>query len=381
MLSKPFVPLVPFAVALFANLGVAQDPDWQKVLEGVKCSLPQAIEKALAKARDGKVVHAELEQDKGKVVFSIDVARGKQNVGVVLDATGAVLESATEDEDHSALVKDAKVSLAQAIATAVAGGDGRAIEAQLMVRDGKPVVDVKVFAGGKLQTIAVDAIDGKRITGAPAMPAQGTGPKFTDVFPVQPGELVTSGRNPFMILEAGFTLVLEGTDKGKQTVLTVTVLDATQTIDGTETRVIEEREVTDGQIVEVSRNFFAISKLTASVYYFGEDVDMYEGGKVTSHEGAWRSGVNGARFGLQLPGTPLLGSRYYQEVAPKVAMDRAEIVSLDERFECAAGTFERCMKTEETTPLEPDTSHKVYAPGIGLVKDGVLHLTKHGKGK
>ena len=385
MLMHPLVPF-PFAVALLACLAPAQETDWSKILGDLKFSLSQAIETALAKAKDGKVVHAEIERDKGRIVLSIDVACGTKNLSLVLDSgTGDVLESETEDEDHSQLVKDAKVSLTQAIVAAIGStgrADGRAIEAQLLRRADKPVFDVKVYAGGQLQTVSVDAVLGTAMPGAAAAgQARGGAPKFTERFAVQAGELVATGRNPFMILEPGYVLVLEGVDKGKPTVLTVTVLDEKETVDGVETRVVEERETVDGKLVEVSRNFFAISRLTANVYYFGEDVDIYEDGKVKSHEGAWRSGVNGARFGLMFPGTPLLGSRYYQEIAPEVAMDRAEIVSLDERFECAAGKFEGCLKTEETTPLESDVSHKVYAPGIGLAQDGVLRLTKHGKGK
>ena len=81
----------------------------------------------------------------------------------------------------------------------------------------------------------------------------------------------------------------------------------------------------------MSRNYFAISRRTNSVYYFGEDVDIYKAGKVVSHEGSWISGLGGAHFGLFMPGTPLLHGRYYQELAPRVAMDRAELVSMSER--------------------------------------------------
>jgi hypothetical protein len=114
------------------------------------------------------------------------------------------------------------------------------------------------------------------------------------------------------------------------------------------------------------------------VFYFGEDVDVYRNGKVVDHEGAWVSGVNGARFGLMMPGTPLLGARYQQEVAPKLAMDRAEIVGLSETLQTPAGTFERCLKTEETSALGGGKADKVYAPGIGLTLDGDLKLTRYG---
>lgn len=80
-----------------------------------------------------------------------------------------------------------------------------------------------------------------------------------------------------------------------------------------------------------------------------------------------------------MPGLVLLGARYYQEIAPKVAMDRAEIVSLNETKQTPAGAFTNCLKTEETTPLEPKgKEYKLYAPGIGLIQDEDLLLTKYG---
>ncbi|MBI3875160.1 MAG: hypothetical protein HY300_04210 [Verrucomicrobia bacterium] len=161
--------------------------------------------------------------------------------------------------------------------------------------------------------------------------------------------------------------------------LTITVLNETKIVDGVETRVIEEKETENGLTTEISRNYFCISKRTGDVFYFGEDVDIYKNGKVINHEGAWMSGVAGARFGLMMPGTPLLGARYHHEVAPKVAMDRAEIMTLGETVKTPAGKFEKCLKTEETTPLEKTKERKFYAPGIGVVYDGELKLVKYGR--
>lgn len=202
--------------------------------------------------------------------------------------------------------------------------------------------------------------------------------KFTDTFSVDKTELASVGTNRYFILAPGYQLVLEGTEHGKKTVLTVTVLDETKMVDGVETRVVEERETVNGEPEEISRNYFAISRRTTDVFYFGEEVDMYQHGKVVSHEGAWLSGVGGAHFGLALPGSPLLGARYNQEIAPKVAMDRAEVVSLTEKLDTPAGKFEKCLKTEETSALERTREHKIYAEGIGLIYDGELKLTKYG---
>ena len=53
--------------------------------------------------------------------------------------------------------------------------------------------------------------------------------------------------------------------------------------------------------------------------------------------------------------------------------------SLSEKVETPAGKFERCLKTEETSPLEPAVKeYKVYAPGIGIVQEGEAKLVKYG---
>src|SRR2546422_9275508 len=199
---------------------------------------------------------------------------------------------------------------------------------------------------------------------------------WTSAFLLEPNELVSVGRNPYFILEPGYTLVLEG--EGAQ--LTITVLNETKKVDGVETRVVEERETKGGKLTEVARNYFAISKRTNDVFYFGEDVDMYKDGKVVNHDGTWLSGVGGAKFGLIMPGRALVNARYFQEVAPKIAMDRATIVSMTETVKTPAGEFTNCLKVEETTPLQRFvTEYKYYAPGIGMVQDGAMRLGKVGR--
>lgn len=198
-------------------------------------------------------------------------------------------------------------------------------------------------------------------------------------FHVAPNDLASQGSNPFFVLEPGYTLVLESKGGKKKEQLVVTVLADTELVDGVETRVVEERETVDGKLKEVSRNYFAISKRTGDVYYFGEDVDVYENGAIASHEGAWRSGVDGARYGLVMPGTVRVGAKYYQEHAPGKAMDRFEIVSTDAALDTPGGRFEHCLKVEETNALEAgEKEYKHYAQGVGLIQDEDLLLVQHG---
>ena len=71
--------------------------------------------------------------------------------------------------------------------------------------------------------------------------------------------------------------------------------------------------------------------------------------------------------------------KYYQEIAPGTAMDRAEVVSLTERLKTPAGSFENCLKTREGSALKPrENEFKVYAAGIGLLRDGDMLLTSYG---
>jgi hypothetical protein len=197
--------------------------------------------------------------------------------------------------------------------------------------------------------------------------------KFQDTFNVDKINLADKGSNTYMVLKPGFKLILtDGKDN-----LTITVLDETKTVDGVRTRVVEERETKDGKLDEVSRNYFAIYKATGNIYYFGEDVDTYDkDGEVTGHGGSWLSGLNDARFGLMMPAKPRLGGRYYQELAPRVAMDRAEVVSVGETVKVPIGTFKNCLKTTESSGLESGVEDKLYAPGVGLLKDGGFKLTK-----
>jgi hypothetical protein len=198
---------------------------------------------------------------------------------------------------------------------------------------------------------------------------------WLQTFPVATSELATQGENPYFILRPGYQATFEGKGGGR---LVITVLNETVNVGGVDTRVVEEKEWSGGELIEVSRNYFAIHPPTGDVYYFGEDVDMYKKGKLVNHEGSWRYGTNGATFGLMVPGKPSIGMRFYQELARGIAMDRAEIVSLTDRLATPAGVFEKCLKTRETTPLEMlAREYKIYAPGIGLVKDGDLVLVSH----
>lgn len=181
------------------------------------------------------------------------------------------------------------------------------------------------------------------------------------------GPFSTTIDNPFFPYRVGKVSLLESSSAKVQ----ISSLDQTEIVAGVTTRVIEEREWSSGELVEISVNYFAQAK-DGTVCYFGEGVDIYENGQITSHEGSWRAGVGENKPGIIMPAHPAVGQSYQQEIAPGVATDRAEHITFEKSFSTTAGTFQNVLLVKET----PDST-KRYAPGIGLIFDDGEVLTKY----
>jgi hypothetical protein len=210
--------------------------------------------------------------------------------------------------------------------------------------------------------------------------------EFTDQFPISACAFESQGNNAFFRLIPNRQLYLSnvrcfGAGECDELVeLWITVLPETHDIRfshngkrmAVRTRVVEEYETTDGEVEEISHNYFASCKPMNDVYYFGEDVWDGDGHKLPD---AWLAGRSGARPGIIMPDRAfLLGARYYQEIAPN-AQDRGEHTSMGFDVEVPAGVFRNCVEITETSPLEPGhESLKTYCPGVGMVRDGELEL-------
>jgi hypothetical protein len=354
--------IVGFVLLVFISAGRCDEKkiplsDVPKVvLDAVKARFTSAELKAAEKS---------VEDD--ETTFEISLTTAGKRVTVSVDDEGEISEI-----EREVAVAGLPKPVADAIAATFAKATIKKAEELVEIDDGKEEKSYEV----ELSTASGET---REVKFKPNGEIEDTeADEFTSDFAAEKPDLTSIGRNPYFILEPGYQLVLEGGDE----VLTITVLDETKTVDGVETRVVEERETKNGKTAEVSRNYFAISKRTNSVYYFGEDVDEYKEGQVSGHGGSWLAGAGNARLGLLMPGQPLLGAKYAQEVAPGKAMDRSEVVELDAVMKTPAGEFKNCLKTEETTPLEPASKEfKHYAPGIGLVQDGSLKLVRYGKAK
>ena len=204
-------------------------------------------------------------------------------------------------------------------------------------------------------------------------------PAYTSEFDRARCTFSSTGSNPYFPLLPGLVAVLEGEEDGEDIQSVNSVLDETELVDGVVTRVIVEQESEGGELTEISRNFFAECRETGDVWYFGEDVDIYEDGVVVSHDGAWRAGENGASAGIFMPGTPLVGARFFQELAPGVAEDRSEVFGIGGTVVTPAGTFNDVVTMFDTNALSPSSpgDNKEYAPGLGLIVDEILELVSY----
>jgi len=105
-----------------------------------------------------------------------------------------------------------------------------------------------------------------------------------------------------------------------------------------------------------------------NVWYFGENTHDLDGNEILNIDGTFKAGVNGAQPGIIMKANPTVGDFYRQEFDLNNAEDVAEVVSLTNTVTVTSGTYTNCLKTLETSPLEPDASeNKYYAAGVGNV--------------
>ena len=301
-------------------------------------------------------------------------------LSAMLVVTGFPSQAAAEERKVSVLPSELPAVIRKAIKQAFP--KGRIIRIHKEVEGEDPgQYDVNIRSGGKDYEVEIspegNIIESKEVTPTETAPAGEQDKKWTKSFDQENRTFSSVGKNRFFILEPGHQLVLES----RREKVVITVLDETKKIGAVKTRVVEEREEENGELKEVSRNFFAICKEHGDVFYFGENVDNYKGGKIISHSGAWRADEKNSKAGIIMPGTILLGARHYQEIAPN-AMDRAEIISDDVTMKTPAGTFKNCIRVEETSGIDPDEKcYKTYAPSVGLIQDEDLLLTGYSKAK
>jgi hypothetical protein len=184
---------------------------------------------------------------------------------------------------------------------------------------------------------------------------------------LNPTKFVSEINNRFLTLTPGTLLIYqaqveEGTER-----IEYLVTDEKRNVMGVETTVVWDREWLNEDLIEDTKDWFAQDN-EGNVWYFGEDSKEYSGGKLVSTKGSWEAGVDGAKPGIIMMGSPQVGETYRQEYYKGQAEDMGQVLSLDANVSISFGTFSGCLKTKDWTPLEPNSvEFKYYCPQIGNV--------------
>ena len=174
--------------------------------------------------------------------------------------------------------------------------------------------------------------------------------------------------NPFFPLIPGTTFIYEGQTAAGLEHDEFAVTRATRTILGVTVVEVHDTVATGGVPTEDTLDWFAQDR-DGNVWYFGENSKELDGGLVVGLEGSWTGGIDGAQPGIVMEAHPAVGDFYRQEFLLNDAEDLAEVASVDESVTLSSNaTYSHCLKTTETSPIEPDTlENKLYAPNVGNV--------------
>jgi hypothetical protein len=176
--------------------------------------------------------------------------------------------------------------------------------------------------------------------------------------------------NPWFPLTPGTVLVYRGTEGGRPAREVVTVTKRTKTIEGVRATAVDDRLYADGHLAEQTTDWYAQDR-AGNVWYLGEaTAELGRDGRVTSREGSWLAGRDGARPGIYMPAEPRADRSGMQEGYPGHAEDRYSIVTV---HAIAATPFvhsNSALLTREWSRLEPGVlDHKLYVRGVGIVQD------------
>ena len=174
---------------------------------------------------------------------------------------------------------------------------------------------------------------------------------------VDPADFVAGIDNPWLPLAPGatWTYQVTGSASGVQSgTMTVTVRDQPEDVAGVRAAVVD----TSGPAGDFT-DFYAQDR-SGNVWWFGR-------------EGEWEAGEDGAEAGLAMPRRPRFGDGWRKAYLPGVVEDQATVTSIDGTAGVPAGTFDRLIELETSSPLEDLGYQESYARGVGLVRTVSTH--------
>ena len=165
--------------------------------------------------------------------------------------------------------------------------------------------------------------------------------------------------NPWFPLKPGAVYSYTGVKDGKPSREVLRVTHRTKRITGVPCVVVDDRLWIEGHLAERTSDWYS-QDARGNVWYFGEaTAELDKSGKVTTTEGSWQSGRDGAKAGILMPANPRPGQTGLQEYYKGHAEDHFHVLGY---------LGKNALLVEETTPLEPGVvDHKLYVRGTGTV--------------
>jgi len=187
---------------------------------------------------------------------------------------------------------------------------------------------------------------------------------------IDPARFSATVDNPWFPLKPGTTFTYQGVKDGKPSRDVYTVTSDTKVIDGVPCAVVHDSLYLSGVLEEETLDYYT-QDADGNVWYFGEDTkELDANGKVTSTEGTWRAGINGAEPGIFMEADPLVGHSFRQEYDKGNAEDQYRVADLAATVSVPFGSYHDAMLTVEWTALEPNVlDHKYYVRGVGEVAE------------
>jgi hypothetical protein len=228
----------------------------------------------------------------------------------------------------------------------------------------------RILIGTAMLTAACVAAPTSALAEATPCPLPTFGPGTNDRPIITPAEFTARVTNPWFPLKREETLVYSGVKDGRKALDLVLTSARTRRIDGVRTRVVEDRLYLDDVLEERTSDYYAQDRC-GNVWYFGEDTATLDvRGRVTSTEGSFHAGVDGALPGVFMEARPELGRRFRQEWYRGHAEDTFWVTRRSAGVTVPFGSFGGALLTHEATALEPAVlDAKYYVRGVGEVAE------------
>jgi hypothetical protein len=209
-------------------------------------------------------------------------------------------------------------------------------------------------------------------TGASLAPTEGRYSPAID--PTQFGDRVD---NPYLPLRPGTTFRYRGVgDDGRTPELnTVAVTHKAKKIMGINATVVLDQVFSDGKPEERTFDWYAQDK-QGNVWYLGEDSSNYEKGRWVKDDGSWQAGVGNGKPGIIMLAHPTTGMAYRQEYSPGHALDQARVLGAGGPVRVPYRPFGQTLSTREYSSIDHQFERKLYARGVGVVKEQALTVSK-----